>query len=389
MENRSKYYGLRRNGKPMERDSKTWSQDTLKARYEHIKGALDAYKNGYLNKDDIKFVIKNAFVSRIYVSEAAKKVLDGVPQGVLANLYAELVKDRVLVLHDVRNGDNKTFQPYFDICKLAEKYPNLIIEHVVPGDVYIDDVINHPFDFDYFKRIFDCISICLVTSRENETLNGLKSKMPNDSTGKSVDYKSAPFARYDPNMNGLGKGVKVFGWSFSNGTLIELMDLLCSKKGLTALFSGAIYDYFVDDGGDLLEPRFIFRRADGTSEGKEVSADELADDLLSGKKVLVFDNGDTEADNYGAWCEWMEYQCFLHLVSLQDIRTAFEELLQKDNESYYGNPVTWFEREIDFYNSDEWDHHYNYHYFAPFPILDIWHAIVCQGDPKEAEAYIQ
>ena len=155
------------------------------------------------------------------------------------------------------------------------------------------------------------------------------------------------------------------------------------------MFSGAIYDYFVDDGGDMLEPRFLFRRADGTREGKEVSADELADDLLSGKKILVFDNGDTEADNYGAWCEWMEYQCFLHLVSLQDIRTAFEELLQKDNEQYYGNPVKWFEREIDFYNSEEWNHSYNYHYFAPFPILDIWHAILCQGNPKEAEAYIQ
>jgi hypothetical protein len=147
-----------------------------------------------------------------------------------------------------------------------------------------------------------------------------------------------------------------------------MIDLLCSKKGLTALFSGAIYDYFVDDGGDLLEPRFLFRRADGTREGKEVSVDELADDLLSGKKVLVLD---VEREP--------------NLVSLQDVRTAFKDLLQKEYPHDYDNPVTWFEREIDFYNSEEWNHSYNYHYFVPYFILDIWSAILRQSNPA---AYI-
>ena len=147
-----------------------------------------------------------------------------------------------------------------------------------------------------------------------------------------------------------------------------MIDLLCSKKGLTALFSGAIYDYFVDDAGDLLEQSYLFRRADGTQEGKEVSVDELADDLLSGKKILVLD---VEREP--------------NLVSLQDIRTAFEDLLQKEYPHDYYNPVKWFEREIDFYNSEEWDHSYNYHYFVPYFILDIWSAILLQSNP---EAYI-
>ena len=147
-----------------------------------------------------------------------------------------------------------------------------------------------------------------------------------------------------------------------------MIDLLYSKKGLTALFSGAIYDYFINDGGDLLEPSYLFRRADGTQEGKEVSVDELADDLLSGKKILVLD---------------VERE--LNLVSLQDVRTAFEDLLQKEYPHDYDNPVKRFERKIDFYNSDEWDHRYNYHYFVPYFILDIWSAIIRKSNP---EAYI-
>ena len=143
-----------------------------------------------------------------------------------------------------------------------------------------------------------------------------------------------------------------------------MIDLLCSKKGLTALFSGAIYDCFIDDDGDFLGPSYLFRRADGTQEGKEVSVDELADDLLSGKKILVLDEENEP-----------------NLVSLQDIRTAFEGLIQKEYPHDYDNPVTWFEREIDFYNSEVWDHHYNSHYFAPYFILDIWSAILLQSNP--------
>ena len=167
------------------------------------------------------------------------------------------------------------------------------------------------------------------------------------------------------------------------------LDLLCSKTGLTALLSGATYDYYFDDGGDPMPARFQFRRADGTREGKEVSADELADDLLSGKKILVFDYGDTEADDFGAWCKWERYQCYLHLVSLKDIRTAFEGFLRHEYEhGCYDDPVEWFERRIDYFNSDEWNHRYNYFTIMPDCIEAIWHAILCLGDSKEAEGYI-
>lgn len=225
MENRSKFYGLGRDGKLMTKqdlENPKWSRDTLKARYKHIKDALDAYKGGCLNKDDIKFVIKNAFVSKVYISVGAMMVLDNPERhGTLSGLYKKLLKERVLVLHDVRDGDNIPFQPYFDICKLAERYPGIIIEHVVPGDVFVNDVIKNIdlFDFEYFKEVFDSVSICLVTARENKILDGLKSNMPEDLTGNHIDYKTAPFARYDANLNGLCEGVEVYGWSFNNGKL--------------------------------------------------------------------------------------------------------------------------------------------------------------------------
>ena len=168
-----------------------------------------------------------------------------------------------------------------------------------------------------------------------------------------------------------------------------MIDLLCSKTGLTALLSSATYDYYRNGDGDYISARFLFRRADGTREGKEVSVDELADDLLSGKKILVFDYGDTEADGFGAWCEWERYYCCLHLVSLKDIRTAFEGFIKHEYQhGCYWDPVEWFESRIDYFNSEEWDHSYDFSDIVPDCIDAIWHAILCQGDSKEAEAYI-
>lgn len=62
MENRRKFYtgGL-------------WTHHTIDDRYKNIRWALDAYKNGILDEDDLKFIIKNGFVSKIYISDGVMK----------------------------------------------------------------------------------------------------------------------------------------------------------------------------------------------------------------------------------------------------------------------------------------------------------------------------
>lgn len=185
MENRKKFYsdGL-------------WGKDTLQERFQHVMGALDAYKNGILDDQDLVFVIKNAFVSKIYVSEGVAKAYPA-PQpvfGNLAGLYGQLLKNHVLDLQDTQPQLNTE---YMKICELGTKvsgHPKIRVEHVVPGKVFMDDV-KKITSFDDFKKLFDAVSICLVTDDEDQKLNdkGLRSSMP---SGVS-DFTVVPLARYN------------------------------------------------------------------------------------------------------------------------------------------------------------------------------------------------
>ncbi|MBQ3753403.1 MAG: hypothetical protein II864_07635 [Prevotella sp.] len=185
MENRRKFYpdGL-------------WGKDTLQDRYQHVMGALDAYKNGILDDQDLVFVIKNAFVSKIYVSEGVAKAYPA-PQPVFGNLsglYDQLLKNHVLDLQDTQLQLNTT---YMKICELGTKVsgqPKIRVEHVVPGKVFMDDV-KKITSFGDFKKLFDAVSICLVTDDEDQELNanGLRSSMP---SGVS-DFTVVPLARYN------------------------------------------------------------------------------------------------------------------------------------------------------------------------------------------------
>lgn len=64
MENRRKFYALNRYGKPTSVFS-NWSGDTVSKRFERIEGALDAWSKGVMDDDDLKFVTKNALVSKM------------------------------------------------------------------------------------------------------------------------------------------------------------------------------------------------------------------------------------------------------------------------------------------------------------------------------------
>lgn len=200
MENRNKFFTSG------ESDEK-WCSDTFTERYDHIMNVLNLYntknnkgKRG-IDSADLIYIIKNAFVSKIYISKGAhKKISEAtIDNWKWYSLYTKLEKKGVLDLQDKAYGDK--LSPYFDFCKIGTKVSGLIIEHVVPGDVYIKDALNkvenNSFNVDAFKEIFEKVYICIVTSKENDILNEYRDKMPEDVNGNSIDYKENPFARYD------------------------------------------------------------------------------------------------------------------------------------------------------------------------------------------------
>ena len=207
MENRRKFYTPKKG-------YTNWSTDSIDERYKHINNVLQAHT--IMEYEDLKFVIKNAFISRIYISVDAHKKLKGVPLNSLQNLFNMLDKYRVLDLQD--NGSR--LRPYFDICKIGDKGMGISIEHVVPGDVYIKEALKQKsFSKNVFKAIFDKCYICLVTSDQAKLLDKkYKSKMPpNPNTGDDYNFVQFPFARYDKSLGGVG--IEIHGWTMQNGNL--------------------------------------------------------------------------------------------------------------------------------------------------------------------------
>ena len=217
MENRKKFYA--NYGK--RKQTGVWGADTLQDRYEHVCGALKAYDSHILDDMDLTFAIKNAFVSKVYVSCGVVKAYPPNPKnlslfGNLSGLYTQIVNNGVLDL--LKPPSNALHCDYLNICELGTIVNPLVpkkalrerihIEHVVPGKVYIDNVINlyqnSKFTFTEFKEIFNAVSICLVTKAEDNILNavresdgkGIKYRMPYGSNSKTIVYKTNPFARY-------------------------------------------------------------------------------------------------------------------------------------------------------------------------------------------------
>lgn len=69
-----------------------------------------------MDDEDLKFIIKNAFVSRIYISRKAEEKLRAEKLNSLQSLYNQLIKDGVLDLQDGKHGS--ILSPYFDICRV-------------------------------------------------------------------------------------------------------------------------------------------------------------------------------------------------------------------------------------------------------------------------------
>ena len=212
MENRRKYYSSNYRGK-----SGFWSHDTLNQRYDHIHDVLSI--RSIIDEEDLKFVIKNAFVSRIYISVEAEKKLRGKTLKSLQPLYNQLINDGVLDLQDRRFGSK--LSPYFDICKLGDKGLGISIEHVVPGEVCKQAALKS-FSKPDFVNIFNNAYICLVTSDQAKALDKKwKSTLPpNPRTGFPYDFTKHPFARYDDKLG--GEKIDVHGpWTMKDGRLEE------------------------------------------------------------------------------------------------------------------------------------------------------------------------
>jgi len=212
MENRSKFF-----------KGGSWDGYTLYDRFVITKWALDAHLNHngsawpYIDDEELVFIIKNAFVSKILISQTVvddiNKVLISNPGifGKKQSSYDNLIKEYYLSYLD------------FDICDLGKtlnnqrkKFPGLphiVVEHVVPGEVYISEIkrlfICKKYDFTAFLKFFVSISICLVTEPQNKALNSYKSSMP---LGYE-DFISYPFARYQK------VGVEIYGWDIVDGHL--------------------------------------------------------------------------------------------------------------------------------------------------------------------------
>lgn len=212
MENRRKfYYTLRKKN-----EHGAWSQDTLEQRYKHILNVLKVYS--IMDDEDLKFIIKNAFISRIYISVKAEKRLSGRIPKSLNPLYSKLISDGVLNLKDGIYGPN--LSPYFDICKLGDKGLGISIEHVVPGEVCKQTALKS-FSRSDFENIFNNAYICLVTSEEAKVLDKkCKSDLPtNRKTGLPYDFTMYPFARYDDKLGGVK--IEIHGpWTINKGRLI-------------------------------------------------------------------------------------------------------------------------------------------------------------------------
>lgn len=234
MENRKKFYS-----------SGKWGSFKLNERYECVCNALNAYNdpNGFLDEQDLKFIIKNAFVSKIYVSEG---VANAYPKyshrfGILSGLYDDLVGAGVLDLQDHLPNLSCKYLELSELGPLVYTYkkngminknePSIRIEHVVPAKVYLGDVkekyAHKMFTFDYFKKVFDAVSICLVTKEEDKKLGEKRrnSKGKREYTLVSnmprgyEDFISYPFARYDKKLG--GAGIEIHGWTMKDGRLEE------------------------------------------------------------------------------------------------------------------------------------------------------------------------
>lgn len=221
-ENIQKLYGRTRRS-----DAGLWHNDEL--RFEHVQEALSRYDKEDYDYNDLVWHIKNAVIGDIFISE---KVYEGIAKGEIWGNCIKIENNKTIrpVGEETRQYriikgiiERKTLRTdgvFDDTFLEIRKWTGveaagqaLVFEHVIPGNIYIQELIRanvkNDFNEDYFRQFRKNISVCIVTSGQNKDLNAaFKNVMPGIKIPKTKRKETFPddlwqkvlenrFARYD------------------------------------------------------------------------------------------------------------------------------------------------------------------------------------------------
>ena len=167
----------------------SWYNDTDRDRYHRVVRVLDNLQNGNLDEQDVRWFIKCAIISKIYISKGVHLLGDGAWKNPsnprLQKILHQLHKDGYVTHKEI------------DIERCRAK--GICFEHVVPYDVAIESILKLYYDGrlsdEKFTQIRSKLNICLVTKEEEREL----SKSYRQSMPTGTDWLNKPgdeFARY-------------------------------------------------------------------------------------------------------------------------------------------------------------------------------------------------
>ena len=166
----------------------SWYDDTDFERYNRVINVLDEYKNGRLDKQDVRWFLKCTIINNIYISDGVKQLGD--------KAWKNPKNPRLIVVLAKLSQQKFVTHKEIDIAKYRK---NICFEHIVPynlvHDVLVEKHNNGTLSYIEFQRIRSKLNICLVTNKENKDLGKYyRQKMP-----KNTDWLNTSgdeFARY-------------------------------------------------------------------------------------------------------------------------------------------------------------------------------------------------
>lgn len=172
-----------------------WYNDTALERYNHVMVVLKRFQSGEYDTYDLKWFIKNAILSRVYISQGVH-AMGGSAWKNPKN--ARLLK----ILYEIHRNRYATDKA-IDIRKFFNG--DVRFEHVIPSKVALEHILDlfgkGLLTFEKFKEIRSKLYVCIVTKDEEQLLSGkFRQTMPTGWT-----WSDDPFARYDT------VGVTVYG----------------------------------------------------------------------------------------------------------------------------------------------------------------------------------
>lgn len=175
-----------------------WYDDTDLERYNRVIKILEEYQKGTLDEHDVRWFVKCAILSKVYLSEDVYKLGNQAWKNPnnkrLQNILTMFAKQGYITDKEI------------DI----EKYRNGVrFEHMVPYNEVIKVLLGlytkGLLTFEKFQMIRSKLNICLVTKDEERKLNVFKQAMPGNTDWLNISGDE--FARYK------AVGIKIYGFS--------------------------------------------------------------------------------------------------------------------------------------------------------------------------------